>query len=75
MLRCAVAALGLWNYANLRLGANKASGTIHLRLIMITIMAILILGERLEFFHFIAFGIILLGIYLISRPKEEGAKL
>jgi len=71
----AVAALGLWNYANLRLGANKASGTIHLRLIMITIMAILILGERLEFFHFIAFGIILLGIYLISRPKEEGAKL
>ena len=71
----AVAALGLWNYANLRLGANKASGTIHLRLIMITIMAIFILGERLEYFHFIAFGIILLGIYLISRPREKAAIL
>jgi len=69
-LMVAVAALGLWNYANLKLGANKASGTIHLRLIMITIMAIIILGERLEFFHFAAFGIILLGIYLISRPRE-----
>ena len=67
----AVAAIGLWNYTNLKLGANKASGTIHLRLIMITIMAIIFLGERLEFFHFIAFGIIMLGVFAITRAKPE----
>jgi drug/metabolite transporter (DMT)-like permease len=67
----AVAAIGLWNYTNLKLGANKASGTIHLRLIMITIMAIMFLGERLEFFHFIAFGIIMLGVFAITRAKPE----
>ncbi|MEE2746422.1 MAG: DMT family transporter [Pseudomonadota bacterium] len=66
----AVAALGLWNFANIKLGANKASGTIHLRLIMITIMAIFILGERLQIFHFIAFAIIVVGIYLISSPRK-----
>ena len=67
----AVAAIGLWNYTNLKLGANKASGTIHLRLIMITIMAIMFLGERMEFFHFIAFGIIMLGVFAITRAKPE----
>jgi len=67
----AVAAVGLWNYTNLKLGANKASGTIHLRLIMITIMAIIFLGERLELFHFIAFGIIMLGVFAITRATPE----
>ena len=71
----AVAAVGLWNYTNLKLGANKASGTIHLRLIMITIMAIIFLGERLELFHFIAFGIIMLGVFAITRATpERGSK-
>jgi drug/metabolite transporter (DMT)-like permease len=69
-----VVAIGLWNYTNLKLGANKASGTIHLRLIMITIMAITFLGERLELFHFIAFGIIMLGVFAIAqaKPKTDG---
>ena len=65
----AVAAVGLWNYANLKLGANKASGTVHLRLIMITIMAIIFLEERLELFHFIAFGIIMVGVFAITQTK------
>ena len=64
-----VAAIGLWNYTNLKLGANKASGTIHLRLILITIMAIYFLGERLELFHFIAFIIIMVGVFAITRAK------
>ncbi len=68
----AVAALGLWNYTNRKLGANKASGTVHLRLVAITIMAIVILGERLEIFHFIAFGIIMLGVYAITKTKPKG---
>jgi len=67
----AVAAIGLWNYANLKLGANRASGTIHLRLIFITIAAIFMLGERLEIFHFIGFGIIMLGVYAITKTKSK----
>ena len=67
----AVAAVGLWNYANLKLGANKASGTIHLRLVMITIMAIILLGEKLELFHLIAFGFIMAGIYAITRSGSN----
>jgi drug/metabolite transporter (DMT)-like permease len=67
----AVAAIGLWNYANLKLGANRASGTIHLRLIFITIAAIFMLGERLEIFHFIGFGIIMLGVYAITKTKYK----
>jgi drug/metabolite transporter (DMT)-like permease len=67
----AVAALGLWNYTNRKLGANKASGTVHLRLVAITIMAILILGERLEIFHFIAFAIIMIGVYAITKTKPQ----
>ena len=67
----AVAAVGLWNYTNLMLGANKASGTVHLRLIMISLMAIIFLGERLELFHFIAFGIIMLGVLAITQARVE----
>lgn len=67
----AVAALGLWNYTNRKLGANKASGTIHLRLVAITIMAIVILGETLEMFHFIAFAIIMLGVFAITKTKPK----
>ena len=70
----AVAAVGLWNYANLKLGANKASGTIHLRLIMITIMAIILLGESLELFHLIAFGFIMFGIFAITRARSNYRK-
>jgi len=66
----AVAALGLWNYTNGKLGANKASGSVHLRLVAITIMAIFILDEKLEIFHFIAFSIIMLGVYAITKTRS-----
>lgn len=70
----AVAALGLWNYSNRKLGANRASGTVHFRLVAITIMAILILGEKLEIFHLIAFVIIMIGVYAISKSKPSPIK-
>jgi drug/metabolite transporter (DMT)-like permease len=69
----AVAALGLWNYTNQKLGANKASGTVHLRLVAVTFMAIFILDEKLEVFHFIAFGIIMIGVYAITKSKSKKA--
>jgi drug/metabolite transporter (DMT)-like permease len=67
----AVAALGLWNYTNRRLGANVASGTVHLRLVAITVMAIVILGESLEIFHLIAFVIIMIGVFAITKAKPQ----
>jgi drug/metabolite transporter (DMT)-like permease len=67
----AVAALGLWNYTNRKMGANKASGTVHLRLVAITVMAIFILDESLEIFHFVAFAIIMLGVYAITKSKPK----
>tara|TARA_A100001011_G_scaffold143638_2_gene151713 strand:- start:14766 stop:15698 length:933 start_codon:yes stop_codon:yes gene_type:complete len=63
----AIGALGLWNYTNKKLGANKASGTIHLRLIAITVMAIIVLDESLKLYHFVAFAIIMMGVFAISK--------
>ena len=67
----AVAALGLWNYTNRRLGANVASGTVHLRLVAITVMAMIILDESLEIFHLVAFAIIMVGVYAITKAKPR----
>lgn len=67
----AVAALGLWNYSNHKLGANRASGTVHLRLVAITVMAIVVLGETVETFHFVAFAIIMVGVYAITKSKPK----
>ena len=66
----AIGALGLWNYTNKKLGANKASGTIHLRLIAITFMAVVLLDESLRIYHFIAFAIIMMGVYAISKKQS-----
>jgi drug/metabolite transporter (DMT)-like permease len=70
----AVAALGLWNYSNHKLGANRASGTVHLRLVAITVMAIVVLGETVETFHFVAFAIIMVGVYAITKSKPKPKK-
>tara|TARA_B100000315_G_scaffold257085_1_gene304745 strand:+ start:5499 stop:6440 length:942 start_codon:yes stop_codon:yes gene_type:complete len=67
----AVAAVGLWNYTNRKLGPNVASGSVHLRLVAITVMAIVILGESLEIFHLVAFAIIMIGVFAITKTKAQ----
>ena len=59
------------NYSNHKLGANRASGTVHLRLVAITVMAIVVLGETVETFHFVAFAIIMVGVYAITKSKPK----
>ena len=67
----AVAAMGLWNFGNQAVGANKASAFVYVRLLFITILAMIILGEVLQPYHVPAFAFIILGVYLVSRVKRQ----
>ncbi len=71
----AVVAVGLNNIAVLSLGPAKATVGLYCRTLFTTGMAMILLGEPLETFHFIAFGLIMIGIVLMtrgrSRPRNE----
>ncbi len=67
----AVAAMGLWNMGDRMIGANKASAFVYVRSLLVTVLAILILDEYLEQYHFAAFALIIVGAYLVSRPKRR----
>ena len=67
----AVAAMALWNFGNKAVGANKASTFVYVRLLFITVLAMIILGEVIEPYHFPAFALIILGVYLVSRAKRS----
>lgn len=52
-------------------GANRAGLFIHLMPVFGSIMAILFLGERFQWFHGFGILLILLGIVLATRPKQK----
>ena len=66
----AIGALLLWNIGNQALGANKASAFIYLRLLMITVLAMIILDEELSLYHVPSFTLIVAGVYLVSKAKR-----
>ena len=66
----AIGALLLWNIGNQALGANKASAFIYLRLLMITVLAMIILDEELSLYHVPSFALIVAGVYLVSKAKR-----
>ena len=66
----AIGALLLWNIGNQALGANKASAFIYLRLLMITVLAMIILDEELSLYHAPSFALIVAGVYLVSKAKR-----
>lgn len=66
----AIGALLLWNVGNQALGANKASAFIYLRLLMITVLAMIILDEQLSLYHGPSFALIVAGVYLVSKAKR-----
>ena len=66
----AIGALLLWNIGNQALGANKASVFIYLRLLMITVLAMIILDEDLSLYHVPSFALIVAGVYLVSKAKR-----
>ena len=66
----AIGAMFLWNLGNQAIGANKASAFVYLRLMMITVLAMIILGEKLALYHVPSFALIVTGVYLVSRAKR-----
>lgn len=68
-----LAAMALWNKGIFDIGANKASVFVYLRMIFVTVAAIILLDETLEAHHLIAFPLIVAGIYLVTRAKPNPA--
>ena len=66
----AIGALLLWNIGNQALSANKASAFIYLRLLMITVLAMIILDEELSLYHVPSFVLIVAGVYLVSKARR-----
>jgi drug/metabolite transporter (DMT)-like permease len=51
------------------IGANRAAPFFHVVPVFGTVMAIVFLGERLQLFHLIGFGLVLAGVYIASRRQ------
>ena len=66
----AVAAMWLWNVGNRAIGANRASAFVYLRFLMISVLAMLILGEVIELYHLPSFALIILGVYFVSKGRK-----
>lgn len=60
-----------WNESTIAIGANKAGQFTHLMPIFGAILAFLLLGERLEFYHFIGITFIAIGIYISMFYKTK----
>lgn len=67
----AILAMWLWNLGVAEIGANKASVYVYVRLVFVTIGAILILGETLHAYHFVAFALVFAGIWFVSRARTR----
>ena len=73
----AILAMWLWNLGVTALGANTASVYVYMRLLFVTIAAIVILDEALHLYHLAAFGLVVAGIGLVSRGRvgaQNGSK-
>ncbi|MBS27572.1 MAG: hypothetical protein CL566_01415 [Alphaproteobacteria bacterium] len=66
----AIIAVGFTNTAVLAIGANKATMSNYIRALFTALLAVLILGERLELFHLAAFGFVVAGVLLLGRGRR-----
>ena len=60
-----------WNKAIELIGPNRASIFLHLMPVFGVILAIVLLKEKFQMYHFIGAGFIVLGIYLSNRKKHD----
>ena len=67
----AIFAMVLWTAGVKAVGANKSSVFVYCRLFFITVAALWLLGETVEVYHFVAFAVILVGLWLVSRADVE----
>ncbi|MGB0573082.1 MAG: DMT family transporter [Alphaproteobacteria bacterium] len=66
----AIIAVGFTNTSILALGANKATISNYIRALITAGLAILILGERLELFHLVAFAFVVAGVVMLGRGRR-----
>lgn len=66
----AIIAVGFTNSSILAIGANKATMSNYIRALFTALLAVLILGERLELFHLAAFGFVVAGVLLLGRGRR-----
>ena len=69
----AIIAVGFTNTSILALGANKATISSYIRAIITAGLAILILGERLDLFHLVAFAFVVAGVVMLGRGRRVRA--
>ncbi|MDP2619570.1 MAG: DMT family transporter [Hyphomicrobiales bacterium] len=69
----AVIAYTCYNRAVQLAGANWVAPFFHLIPVLGSILAILILGERIQFYHALGFVLVMSGIAIASRRKASGA--
>jgi len=69
----AVIAYTCYNRAVQLAGANWVAPFFHLIPVLGSILAILILGERIQFYHALGFVLVMSGIAIASRRKTSGA--
>ncbi|MFN4088364.1 MAG: DMT family transporter [Alphaproteobacteria bacterium] len=62
-----------WNLGVERIGASRAGSFIHLTPIFAAILAILLLGERLETYHLAAGVLVFAGVLLAGRGRKAAA--
>ena len=66
----AIVAVGFTNTAVLAIGANKATMSNYIRAVITALLAVLILGERLELFHLVAFAFVVAGVVMLGRGRR-----
>ncbi len=66
----AIVAVGFTNTAVLAIGANKATISNYIRALLTALLAVLILGERPELFHLVAFAFVVAGVVMLGRGRR-----
>lgn len=66
----AIVAVGFTNSAVLAIGANKATISNYIRALLTALLAVLILGERPELFHLVAFAFVVAGVFMLGRGRR-----
>tara|TARA_R110002110_G_scaffold2756_1_gene13328 strand:+ start:74548 stop:75477 length:930 start_codon:yes stop_codon:yes gene_type:complete len=69
----AIVAVGFTNSAVLAIGANKATISNYIRALLTALLAVLILGERPEIFHLVAFAFVVAGVFMLGRGRRVRA--
>lgn len=64
----------MWNIGTIEIGAGRGSMFLYVRLMVVTIAAMLLLDEVLEPFHGLGFSLIIGGVWLVTRTYRPSMK-